>query len=747
MKRLLAILITLTLIFGIMPQISLAADITSSQFTEYMADAALTYEFTNETRAIADGTITLNVPESAQAVVTGYTLYWGSDAQTPLATHTALKAMKDEANRSDDATDDYVFVENPIYTYTLDGNRGIPKGATYVLAVVEYTASDVSGEYTVSCEIPSTKVCDDTYEELLYTYYAHSDVHAGTGDVIGSQFFKNFEYLQEYSKTLGDKFTGMVVNGDIANQSFDYEFSNFEDAIANAKVDFPVYIVQGNHDFDAEWVKEFKFRTKELKEKYNITYVSNTEYGFDFYMGGHHYIGLTVGDKYNINTEWLERKIMESEKSGVPTFVLNHVPVTGTLRASENGYPNACTNSDAIKAVYDRHPTVIQYSGHVHSALETDDHTVLVNDDTASYIETSAWMENLRYISSTGKRVSTGEQCGRLIEVYADKVVVKGMNLKQEKLIGRGEYVIPYNQAKFDGTVSVDYDDLSVGSEVSVKLNGQAVDTDKYSISWKIAGEEIATDVTSYTVVTENQNVCVTVTDKETGAYASAATSYEDAPLDLDGDSDGEDTSGSIVIDNTIGIKNNGSIVLVKGNVGASYAGKTLKLLLVDRSDITDPENIAYFGECTVAADGSYTHKFKFYRGLSGYVLLAKCGDNDVTKSISTVKSALEENITMDVELDSENKAVISIVNSYADSVNDAKVIIAAYDTDEKLIYTKIEDVDVLFGEDGNVQVFNSANANTGAYIRVFLWNSIGDIIPLTKVDRVDVPELSTTIQ
>lgn len=734
MKKTLALALSICMLFSVMPLSAFAENITSAQF----ADANLTYEFANETRAIADGTITLNIPENVKDAVTGYTLYWGSDSSTPLATHTALKAMKDEENNSG-AEDDYVFTKNPIYTYTLDGNRGIPKGATHILAVVEYDG----GAYTVSCKLPDTKLCTDTNEDLMYSYYAHSDVHAGTDDVIGTQFFKNFEHLQGYSKTYGDKFTGMIVNGDIANQSYDYEFANFEDAIENAKVDFPVYIVQGNHDFDEEWIKEFAYRTKVLKDKYNINYVSNTEYGFDFYMGGHHYIGLTVGDKYKINTEWLERKIMESEKSGVPTFVLNHVPVTGTLRFAESGYPSTCSNSADIKAVYDRHPTVIQYSGHIHAALETDDHTVLVNEDTASYIETSGWMENLRYIPSTGKKFSTGEQCGRLVEVYADKVVVKGMNLKEEKLIGRGEYVIPYNQPKFNGNVTVSYDDLKVGSKVLVKLNGNDINTDNYSISWTIAGEEVAKDVATYTIATENKNVCVTVTDKTTGAYASAATSYEDAPLDMGSGSDSDDGSEDITIDNTIGIKNNGSIVLVKGNLGAQYAGKMLKLLLVDRRDITNPENIKYFTECIVANDGSYTHKFKFNRGVSGYVLLAKCGDEDVTRSISTVKGALEEDISMDVELDSENKAVLNIVNFYLDSVNDAKVIIAMYDENDKLTTTKIEDIDILFGEDGKMQTFSSANVNTGSYIRVFLWNSLGTLVPLARDKKVDIPVIT----
>ena len=250
-------------------------------------------------------------------------------------------------------------------------------------------------------------------------------------------------------------------------------------------------------------------------------------------------------------------------------------------------------------------------------------------------------------------------------------------------------------------------------------------------------------DTTSYTVATENKNVCVTVTDKTTGAYASAATSYEDAPLDMGGSFDSDDGSGNITIDNTVGIKHNGNVVLVKGNLGASYAGKTLKLLLVDKADITNPENIKYFDECIVAYDGSYTHKFKFNRSIAGYVLLAKCGDEDVTRSISTVKGALEEDISMDVEIDGENKAVLNIINFYLDSVNDAKAIIAMYDENDKLTTTKIEDIDILFGEDGKMQTFNSANVNTGSYIRVFLWNSLGDIIPLTKVDRVDVPALT----
>lgn len=735
MRKLSAVLITLSMLLGIMPQITLAADITSDVFTEYMADASITYTFDNASRAIADGTITVNIPEAAKGAVTQYSLYWGSDAATPLSDYTALKTFADNSKTS------YVFAENPIYTYTMTGNKAIPAGATHLLAVVSYTGSDeASGTYTVSYELPEDKLNDNSIDDMIFSYYVHSDVHAGTGDVKGTQFFKNFEWLKAHSNTLGTKFKGMIINGDIANQSFDYEFSNFEDAIAAAEVDFPIYIVQGNHDFGAEWDKEFAYRTKLLKDKYNINYVSNTEYGFDFYIEGYHFIGLTVRDNtYTIDTNWLERKIMEAEKSGKPTFVLNHVPLKGTF-STNNAAGNYCTNSSAIAAVYAKHPTVIQYSGHDHLALETDENLVKVGDNAVSYVETSAWMQNLVYNFDTSSTYSISDQAGRYVEVYPDKVVIKGMSLINRKFIPRAEHIITNAGTKFEGDVSIEYADLNAGSEVKVKLDNQEINTDNYSISWKINGSEVAADVTSYTVAAENQNVTVTVTDKTTGAYASAATCYEAASIE---DNDSEAETGNITIDNLIGIKDSENIISVRGNIGAAYAGKTLKLSLVKSTDITNPENIAYFGECVVAADGSYTHKFKFNGNIDSYILLAKCGDADVTRSISTARSSSEETMMMDVALDSENKAVLDITNVYGDSMENAKVIIAEYNDKNELITVKTESVDIAFGEDGTVQTFNSANVNSGAYIRVFLWKSLEGLVPLSMSDQLSIPSLT----
>ena len=723
------------MILSIIPQISLAADITSAQFAEYMADASITYTFDNDTRAVADGTVTVNIPETAKGAVTQYSLYWGSDAETPLADYTALKTFADNSKTA------YVFADNPIYTYTMSGNKAIPVGATHLLAVVSYAGLDeISGTYTVSYALPETKINTDSVDDLIFSYYVHSDVHAGTGAVKGTQFFKNFEWLKAHSSTLGSKFKGMIVNGDIANQSFDYEFANFEDAIETADVNFPIYIVQGNHDFGTEWDKEFAYRTTLLKDEYNINYVSNTEYGFDFYIEGYHFIGLTVRDNtYTIDTDWLERKIMEAEKSGKPTFVLNHVPLKGTFSTS-NEPGNYCGNSTAISSVYAKHPTVIQYSGHDHLALETDENLVKVGDNAVSYVGTSAWMQNLVYNFDTSSTYMISDQAGIYVEVYPDKVVVKGMSMINQKFIPRAEHIISNVGTKFEGDLSVEYADLSVGSEVEVKLNGQEVNTDNYSISWKVGGSEVATDVTSYTVATENQNVTVTVTDKTTGAYASAATCYESASIE---DGGSEDGSGSITIDNVITIKDSGNIISVKGNAGTDYAGKTLKLSLVKSTDITNPENVAYFGECVVAADGSYTHKFKFNGNIDSYILLAKCGDADVTRSISAARSASEETMMMDVALNSENKAVLDITNVYGDSVKNAKIIIVTYDEGDKIVTTKVESMDIAFGADGAVQTFNSVNVNSGAYIRVFLWNSSDEIIPLTTDDRVDIPALT----
>ena len=187
--------------------------------------------------------------------------------------------------------------------------------------------------------------------------------------------------------------------------------------------------------------------------------------------------------------------------------------------------------------------------------------------------------------------------------------------------------------------------------------------------------------------------------------------------------------------------KYNENIINVSGNAGAENAGKTATIVLIPKATYNTLLTAKHITNATVADDGSYMAKFKAVIAEDD-VLMVKVGGSNVAYTLTAPKDALESIVELNVSLDYENKVNVNLVNKYIDATT-AKLIVATYDENGTIIKTKIIDYSLAFGANGQVQKYITENAVEGYEVKVFLWNSFTDMIPLASKDSEYIGQIN----
>ena len=678
---------------------------------------------------IADGTITISgITEAELATVTAISLYWGDAKGAKLGGYDALRNY---------AATDYNVTSG--IAHTIAGNRLLPTDAASIVAEVTHTGGTATA-YAAIAEGEAMPKGEPTY-----TMFWISDIHFDyTSYNDNSQKRKTLRDINSFYTADGNKFKGVVINGDLTESGVDWELNNLEKIVEEeVGTKYPVYLNTGNHDvcnghkdecFDA--MQKYFSRM----ERMGYSFERTDMWSYDTWINGEHYIFLSTpydgswDNKMASQRGWLETKLAESD--GKPTYVFSHMPVqdSGTRMTSGSA-------PFVLKDVLDRHPGVITITSHVHNNFNLEDDTaaptVVVNTDgtAASYLDTS----------SSGKAASENGTAafGRYVQVYPDKVIVRARNFSQNTWASRAEYVIPLNVDNgFEGKPSISYTSLAEGSVLTAQLDGAAV-TDAYTCEWFVGGESVGTG-TEYTVVTANTNASVKITRISDGAYAWATTSYFTyVPPTNDGESGGSGgaTGGGVEIqftnDNTVKFHN--GIAKITGQVAATYAGQKIMLVVSPKSN---PDEVKYINEVVVGADGTYSFKFKAGTITADDFLKAKIQGVDVTNSIIAAKDKTEGEVALTLTLDASNKPIVTVQNNYYDAAT-TKLIIATYNQAGELLDVVPMDYSLAFSKYGEISSY-TGTAVTGNNVRVYMIDNYDNVRPLAKnVTPVIIPQLA----
>ena len=507
---------------------------------------SFTYELTSNVPGVANGTMSFVAPTAAH-------------------TNAIVSLANDEGIMEDYTEFATVNFTNRVATYVVSGNRAFAMGATKLM--VTFSGEGVENE-TVEYTIPEANRLNE--ETPLYKYFVVSDLHLGGSSTNNIDYF----YMQ-WSNTdptrtralgggsnnrKGDVFENdadfVIINGDLVNYGSYYRTddsdsdgqpdgevgesrywdildSYIENRLNNHNI--PVFLTNGNHEFQKETGSEQNLaafiptrlnsaimgQVNHIEENYgNDVVITKDEtnpdalyYAADMY--GAKYIFLSTpemsedktGSSHTVSAKqlaFLDAQLYDGENSGKLVYVITHLPIADIA------------NSADVEAILAKHSNAIVFESHTHNNLTLDTHYTVVGDITTSNTGALSYIEpkvNGSYVTSYN--------VGQFVEVYEDKVIIKGRKFADEsQFIGNALYIVETPDEGEIKSVSID-GSLIKGETITVLVNGSEVaDNANYTYEWIIAGETVSTEK-SLTLTTSGEKVIVRVTAQD-GSYASA---------------------------------------------------------------------------------------------------------------------------------------------------------------------------------------------------------------------------------
>ncbi len=490
----------------------------------------LSYSFATSKKGDAQGTINVALTDETTGYTTA-TIYYADDVGE-LCDYTALCTLD---------------VTSGTASYTMPVGRIFPENVTR-LCVVFGGEGKADVKYWYS--IPENKK-RDSGEKPKFTIYAVSDIHYGENvDDHPEATVNRNNALRDIRENAPDL---VLANGDLIN--FGHEQRHYDATSHLFKTSFndhniPTLVSIGNHEyFNAasvakDWM-ESSFSAF-MKEQLDFTQGFGYEIDWDesklFYSAskdGMRFIvlatpyptgtpaqggfALAVSDE---QLKWLDEQLYKAEKSGEITFVMTHVPLNGYFppNSGVGVYNKGISNTDAVKAVLNKHQNVFVSTAHTHSNLSLDYEWISIPSVTGegfSHFNDGCTSWTSKPNGTGGSKNELGYGVGQYIEIYDDKVIFKARIFDDEcKYVATGVYAIDIEH--FDkniGDVTMG-GALCVGETLTALYDGALVNDDQ-TVQWFVNGAQVGTgktfDVSQSHV---GQKIALRVTNSD-GTYAS----------------------------------------------------------------------------------------------------------------------------------------------------------------------------------------------------------------------------------
>ena len=287
--------------------------------------------------------------------------------------------------------------------------------------------------------------------------------------------------------------------GDIGDLGTRFAFQTYMDAIDEVfGEDKPIIqTIMGNHDY---WHKSVFTAINHRKAFQQIMGQSPWTH---YVVNGYHFIGvspdcgsMTAG--YVIASQWLDEELQkaEADSNGKPIFVMTHNQPLNTSYGSEDW------GDKTLNAVLEKHPTVINFSGHVHYSL-LDERSVwqgeytVINTQSLSYTELEKGKEN-----GTIPPNAAATPMGYIMEFQEDEILLHRINFadgnmgKEQKTNMLWSFPLPYvNDGRFSfetrkaanqAPVVTDTAGTATLKDGNVELSFTAAEDDDFVHSYKV---------------------------------------------------------------------------------------------------------------------------------------------------------------------------------------------------------------------------------------------------------------------
>ncbi len=263
-----------------------------------------------------------------------------------------------------------------------------------------------------------------------FSFLSISDLHINSASTLESDVPQKDNLIHALDDAKLFKCSAITVVGDMTQSGKEKEYENLQE-IMKVGTDLPYYYVMGNHD--SRWQDSFEAATNRFAEKTGMPVTPSKPY-YDKWINGYHFIFLcTESDNQDIaylsDTQlgWLDEKLGEKAKTDKPIFVFLHQPISQTLPPK---YINGVSGSDEVQdqkilEILGKYPQSILISGHIHNEITGS--ATLYNSKFCTMLRDGC--------AGPGQSDNPLLPEGLMIEVYGDKVIVKGRNFYNKQTI------------------------------------------------------------------------------------------------------------------------------------------------------------------------------------------------------------------------------------------------------------------------------------------------------------------------
>jgi len=301
------------------------------------------------------------------------------------------------------------------------------------------------------------------------TLQVMSDIHL-TGDRAERKFAQALDDLQQAA----GEAQALVVNGDLGNgkpRDYDALRSLLQTHAHPANVFFAI----GNHEFYKAWTNRNGDWSKETFPNGESDAASVSRFlaltgeqkvYYDRWINGVHLIFLgsekyrqsdpAIGDDAFLSAEqlsWLEKKL--AERGGAyatheklppakPVLVFLHQPLPGTVAGSSVGSYRGVVQHNELKGILQKYPNAVLFSGHTHWELSLPN---MVVRDRFAMVNSASVFEPWS-ASDMPIPLTLGQSEALVVNVYPDKLVVRGRNLRDHTWITGATHTIAIDGAK-----------------------------------------------------------------------------------------------------------------------------------------------------------------------------------------------------------------------------------------------------------------------------------------------------------
>ncbi|WP_318615675.1 metallophosphoesterase family protein [Sporosarcina sp. YIM B06819] len=283
----------------------------------------------------------------------------------------------------------------------------------------------------------------------IFSFSVISDVHISEKDVGAHQ--KLVHALQDLQQIVPD-YDAIIVNGDMINDGREESYGKLTELL-DEHLQKEAFFAIGNHEFfnndgnEAAIQRYFKFAGVDS------VYYEKIMKGIPFIFLGSEGAGPMGSPTQDCavlsetQLDWLDSRLKKHAQSAGPIFVCLHQPIPYTISGTDHPhYQQLIISHNKLVERLANYPQVVYFSGHSHWDLRIPG---LFLRKQFAMVNTGG-VYNTWGLDAQGNEVvidAHGSQ-GLFVEVYADKVIIKGRDFAKQQWIEEFTHTIIVNEQK-----------------------------------------------------------------------------------------------------------------------------------------------------------------------------------------------------------------------------------------------------------------------------------------------------------